>query len=59
MRHIALVLLILVALPATAEAPTAQMRYACKDAHLIVQILVQEAGLYTIVLPSAACGPSV
>jgi hypothetical protein len=59
MRHIVLGFLIFVALPATAEAPTAQMRYMCKDSQLIVQILVQEAGLYTVVLPSAVCGPSV
>ena len=59
MRHYVLGLLIIVALPATAQAPESQMRYRCQDSHLIVQVLVPQAGLYTVVLPSDVCGPSV
>jgi hypothetical protein len=59
MRHFALVLLITVALPATAQAPEAKMRYMCRDDRLIVQIAVPKKGVYTMVFPSDVCGPSV
>jgi hypothetical protein len=59
MRSIILSLCALVALPATAEAPEAQMRYGCKDDKLIIQIGVPKPGVYTIILPSAVCGPVV
>lgn len=57
MRHFVLTLLFTVALPATAQAP--EMRYMCKDDKLIIQIAASEAGVYTVVLPSNVCGPSV
>lgn len=57
MRHIVLIFLIFVAIPATAQAP--EMRYGCDGDKLYIQIAVQKAGVYTIVLPSAICGPSI
>ena len=59
MRHFVLTLLFTVALPATAQAPEAQMRYMCRDSQLIVQIAVPKEGIYTMVFPSDVCGPSV
>jgi hypothetical protein len=59
MRHFVLGFLFIVAFPATSAAPEASMRYACYQDKLYVQISVHKAGVYTVVLPSAACGPSV
>lgn len=59
MRSIVLSLAALVAVPATAQAPEAQMRYACQGTQLIVQIYAPQEGIYTMFFPSNVCGPSV
>jgi YD repeat-containing protein len=59
MRHFALVLLFIVALPATAEAPTARLRYKCDGEHLMLEVTVPKAGSYYFQTPAALCGPSV
>lgn len=59
MRHFVLGFLITVALPATATAPEASMKYACYQDKLYIQIHVPKSGQYNIVIPAAVCGPSV
>jgi hypothetical protein len=59
MRHFALVLLFIVALPATAEAPTARLRFKCAEDKLLLEVTVTKAGTYYFQTPSSLCGPSV
>jgi hypothetical protein len=59
MRHFALVLLILVALPATANAPVARMRFKCVDDKMLLEFTATKAGTFYFETPSSLCGPSI
>jgi hypothetical protein len=61
MRHIVLGFLITVALPATAQAPEAQLRYKCVGDKLHIEVAVRTAvaGTFHFVTPAYLCGPSI
>lgn len=59
MRHIVLVFLIFVALPATSQSPTLLYGFGCFDDLIVVQFKVSEPGIYELTIPHKTCGVGV